>query len=78
MKGCDDGLVKVASLLAMIGDWRSFLKSVVRDEELSDLRRHSRTGRPLGDERFIERLEEMVGRVLKPQTRGQQPKQRRN
>ena len=74
LSGRDDRLVKVAPLLAMIGDWNAFLNSAIPEEELRDLRRHGRTGRPLGDETFLGRLEEMVGRVLKPQKRGPKPK----
>ena len=43
------------------------------EEELSEIRQHARTGRPLGDETFLERLEGMVGRILKPQKRGRSP-----
>ena len=43
----------------------------MREEDLSDIRHHTRTGRPLGDETFLARLEGMVGRALKPQKRGQ-------
>jgi len=78
LSGRDDGLVKVAPLLAMIGDWNAFLNSAMPGEELKDLRRHSRTGRPLGSETFLERLEAIVGRILKPQKRGPKPKQREN
>lgn len=62
----------------MVGDWHAFLNSAIPEEELTDLRRHGRTGRPLGEEQFLERLEKMVGRVLKPQKRGPKPKQRAN
>jgi putative transposase len=72
--GRDDRLVKVAPLLAMIADWRALLESALSEEELRDLRGHSRTGRPLGDETFVERLECTVGRALKPQKRGPKPK----
>ncbi len=78
LSGRDDCLVKVAPLLAMIGDWNAFLGSAVPEEELKDLRRHSRTGRPLGNGTFVERLEAMVGRLLKPQKRGPKPKERAN
>jgi hypothetical protein len=71
-------LVKVAPLLAMVGDWKGLLNSVLREEEeLKELRGHGRTGRPLGDEAFLERLEGLVGRVLKPQ-KGGRPKKQRN
>ena len=78
LSGRDDRLVKVAPLSAMIGDWNAFLNSAIPEEELRDLRRHGRTGRPLGDETFLGRLEEMVGRVLKPRKRGPKPKHRAN
>jgi len=78
LSGRDDPLVEVAPLLARIDDWNAFLKSAMPEEELSDLRQHGRTGRPLGDETFLGRLEEMVGRVLKPQKRGPIPKQNTN
>jgi hypothetical protein len=68
--GKDDPLVKVAPLLAMIGDWRAFLNSAVPEAELRDIRRHARTGRPLGDETFLARLERIVGRALRPKKPG--------
>jgi len=66
LSGRDDGLVKIAPLLAMIGDWNAFLNSAMPGEELKDLRRPSRTGRPFGSETFLEQFEAMVGRVFKP------------
>ena len=74
----DDRLVKVAPLLAMIADWNAFLDSAVPEEELRHLRRHGRTGRPLGDESFVGRLETLAGRALIPQKRGPKPKPRAN
>jgi putative transposase len=40
------------------------------DEELALVRRHERSGRPLGDEAFLARLEKLVGRVLRPRKLG--------
>jgi len=37
------------------------------------MRRHSRTGRPLGAETFLDNLEGLIGRVLKMQ-KGGRPK----
>ena len=78
LAGRDDQLVKVAPLLTMIPDWCAFLNSAMPEEELRDIRQHSRTGRPLGDETFLDRLEGMVGRLLKPQKRGRKPKKETN
>lgn len=77
LKGRDDQLVKVAPLLAMVNDWRSFLNSALAEEDLRDLRAHGRTGRPLGSETFLERLESLVGRILKPQKGGRPAKLRK-
>ncbi len=76
LSGRDDRLVKVAPLLAMVSDWKAFLRSATAAEELRDLRAHGRTGRPLGSSAFLDRLERLVGRVLKPQKPGPKPKPR--
>jgi putative transposase len=77
LSGRDDRLAKVAPLLAMVNDWRGFLNSAIREEELRDLREHGRTGRPLGNATFVERLEAIVGRVLHPQKGGRPSKTRK-
>ncbi len=77
LSGRDDRLVKVAPLLAMVSDWKAFLRSAMPEEELRDLRSHGRTGRPLGSSAFLDRLERLAGRVLKPQKPGPKPKPRK-
>jgi putative transposase len=77
LKGSDDRLVKVKPLLAMAGDWKAFLRSAIAEEELRDLREHGRTGRPLGSSSFLDRLESLVGRVLKRQKPGPKPQPRK-
>lgn len=61
----DDALVKVAPLLELAGDWRLFLAEVGEEERMHDIRKHERTGRPLGEEKFVERLEASLERTLK-------------
>ena len=77
LHGRDDRLVKTAPLLAMIADWRALLDSAVREDELRDLREHGRTGRPLGGVSFLDRLESLVGRTLRPQKGGRPSKLRK-
>jgi putative transposase len=77
LKGRDDRLVSAAPLLAMVGNWKGFLDSAIPEEQLRDLREHGRTGRPLGSLAFVDRLENLVGRVLKPQKPGPKPKPRK-
>ncbi|MGD0900924.1 MAG: transposase [Thermoguttaceae bacterium] len=70
----DDGLVRVGPMLAMVADWRALLDSAFAEDELRDLRAHSRSGCPLGDEMFVDRLERTAGRVLRAQKAGRPPK----
>jgi putative transposase len=66
LNGADDELVKVKPLLELTGDWKLFLAGKTTEEELNEIRKHERTGRPLGTESFVERLELTLERVLKP------------
>ncbi|NLH50842.1 MAG: transposase [Myxococcales bacterium] len=74
LSGRDDLLVRTRPLLEMVSDWRAFLQSALSDEELADLRRHEHTGRPLGDERFIESIERKIDRLLRRKKPGPKPK----
>jgi putative transposase len=72
--GRDDSLVKVSPLLEMVHDWQAFLGSARPEGEVEELRKHLRTGRPLGDEAFVDRLEGLVERVLRPKKAGRRKK----
>jgi putative transposase len=65
LAGEDDRLVKVAPLLEITGNWRSFLDDNVDTARMNEIRQHERTGRPLGPLGFIERLESVLDRTLK-------------
>jgi putative transposase len=73
LKRKNDRLVKVKPLLEMVDDWREYL---YEDEEAWELiRRHERTGRPLGSSAFVAGLEKKTGRDLTKKRPG--PKRRR-
>ena len=55
-------------------DWAEFLREGLGDEDLERLRRHERTGRPLGSERFVEKVSDLLGRDLVPKKPGPKPK----
>jgi putative transposase len=63
--GRDDRLVSAAPLLAHIPDWRTFLGGD-GDKDAADIRGHETTGRPLGTDQFVDRMEALLGRVLRP------------
>jgi len=70
LRGKDDGLVKVKPMLERVDDWSEYLAGAADPDELRELRRHNRTGRPLGSDEFITQLEQMTGRDLKPKKPG--------
>ena len=67
-------MVQVVPLLERIGDWRAYLAAGLSEAEHKTLRRHERTGRPLGSEAFVAEIEALTGRVLKKRKPG--PKKR--
>ena len=74
VRGCDDNLVHVLPLLEIVEDWRGFIGEDVSTEEMGRFRLHERTGRPLGDKAFLERVEGLVSRVLRRQKPGPKKK----
>ena len=59
-----------------VGNWRAMLREPGEEAEVALLRKHTRTGRPCGDAPFVERLESVLGRKLRPQKRGPKPKRK--
>jgi putative transposase len=75
LSGRDDGLVKVAPLLAMIPDWSGFLSARQGEGADDAIRSSERTGRPLGSAKFIARLERKLDRPLAKQKPGPKPQE---
>ncbi len=62
----DDILVQTSPLLERMNiSWESFLLSDVKTKQINEFRKHERTGRPLGGESSVEKLEVALGRNLK-------------
>jgi len=63
---------KVGPMLDRVADWSMYLAS---DGDTCDelLDRYSRTGRPLGDEHFVSKLESLTGAVLARKQPGRKP-----
>ena len=74
LAGKDDGLVRVRPLLELVPRWGRHLLADPDEETVRRLRRHEGTGRPLGGERFLQRLEKIVGRLLRPRKPGRKKK----
>jgi len=66
----DDGLVKASPLLGLVEDWWKFISEGLSGEDTDKLRKHQRTGRPLGSDVFIKQLERRTRRILQRQRPG--------
>jgi putative transposase len=78
LEGRDDGLCNVAPLLERHGDWQALLSAGLDDEDHVTIQRHARSGRPLGSEAFLGRLEDVLGRAVRHRKRGPQPELEEN
>jgi len=73
--GRGDVLVRAGGpLLAEVADWGRFLASPEDDATVARLRLHARTGRTLGGQAFVERLEGLLGQILRPKKPGPKPR----
>ena len=69
-----DGILSDFWLTKEIDDWRAYLKENDRDEDIAKFRKHEKTGRPLGNEEFISKIEEITSRILAPKKAGRPAK----
>lgn len=75
LAGTGDDLVRTPPLLEMVDGWREFLKDGLASDDADAIRRAERTGRPLGGDPFIAKLEKRLKRTLRKAKPG--PKLRR-
>jgi hypothetical protein len=63
-------VVRVAPLLEPVEDWREFLTEAPETKKVELWRRHERTGRPLGEPAFLDRIDQRtLGRIVRPAKR---------
>jgi putative transposase len=75
--GRGDALIRPGGpLAAEVSNWRRFLAGKDDAATAELLRRHGRTGRPLGSERMVQTLERRLGRRLSPGLPGRPRKER--
>jgi REP-associated tyrosine transposase len=68
----DDPLVEQLGPLAEISEWETFLE--IDNDDHAPVRKHTRTGRPLGDESFVTSVENVLGRRLRKRKPGPRAK----
>ena len=60
----DDAVVSVAPMLQRVSDWARYLSEDSNESELERIRSHGRSGRPAGDDCFIDQLQLLTGKEL--------------
>ena len=60
--GTDDVLAEELFEETQRKDYRAFIRSILSEKDMNVIRYHTKTGRPLGDERFAEKMERKMGR----------------
>jgi putative transposase len=76
LRGRDDGVTELVPIRKRFADFADLLASEPERDLFDRLRAAESIGRPLGDDRFLARLERRTGRTLKPGKRGPKPAQR--
>jgi len=76
--GEKDDLIKLADISKFIGagNWKEFLNEAVGEDFLEEIRKNTKTGRPVGNTDFVSRLEKMFKRRLSVSRRGRPRKNR--
>ena len=57
-------IIEVEPLLKLVGDWKEFILRMI-DQPVEEIEKHQRTGRPLGEEIFFDKISKIVGVDLK-------------
>ena len=61
-------------MLGRVDNWRDYLADDnTPRQEIELIKTHTRTGRPLGDEAFVRKLERITNRRLMPRKAGRKP-----
>jgi putative transposase len=70
----ENPLVKEKVVLKSMPDWAAYLERPMDPTEMDAIRLHLQTGRPRGNDGFIDAVEQTIGRTVRPQKRGRKPK----
>jgi putative transposase len=73
--GRDDELVTAKPLLDRVDKWDIFLHQPVASEDSRAIKKHEKTGRPLGNSKFLTQIEMTLKRRLQHQKPGPKSKQ---
>jgi len=75
LAGKDDGVTARAPIKERFPDFAELLAGAAEADAFARLRAAESIGRPLGDDRFLARIERLTARRLRPGKRGPRPRQ---
>ena len=75
--GTKDSLVNVSGLNEMVDNWAEFLSQPADPLVAEKMRKHEQTGRPLGGENFVMKMERILDRMLRPKKPGPKDKEKK-
>jgi putative transposase len=61
-------------MMERIHDWQTYLSGSVNENDAEAIRKHSRSGRPLGTSEFINKIGILTGETLASRRPGPKPK----
>ena len=74
MDESEAGIVNQGPILDLVSSgWGEFLRETPSPDEVAMLRKHERTGRPLGEPTFVGQVENLLGRSLRRNKPGRKP-----
>ena len=69
----NETIVELEPMRRRVDDWTAYLGKKETPSMVDKFRMHAKTGRPLGSDDFVKKLESIAGRVLTPRKRGPKP-----
>ena len=72
-----DFLVNSSNLYGLVKNWRTYLDEQIEGmDDVHNVRRATKTGRPAGDHDFVKKIEKLTGRLLRREKPGPKKKQK--
>jgi putative transposase len=76
LRGTKDPLVNFSGLNERVDDWSEYLRQAEDIAIAEKMRKYEQTGRPLGSDSFVMKLEKILDRMLRPKKPGPKSKER--
>ena len=59
-----------------VQNWEDYISRPIRKDDIDKIQMHLQTGRPIGSDMFLDKVEKEIGYGVRPKKRGRKPKQK--